>query len=456
MEQIDKIYKRAVGFVTTDVWNLRLDDMPKHVAMLMKYLRITIISVKRYNQDNVELRASSLTYYSLLAIVPILAMGFGIAKGFGFDKDLEQVLIDNFMGQEEALNWILYFINNLLSNTKGGLIAGVALAMLFWSVMKMMGNIEASFNDIWQVKKGRSLVRKFTDYFSVMLIAPVFIFLVGSGQVFIATELDNITARIDIVNLRPMVYFLVRLFPYVMTWALFTLIYIVIPNTKVNFKSAFIAGIIAGSAFLVVQWFYIYLQMGMSRYNVIYGSFAALPLLLMWLRASWVIVLLGAEISFARQNIDLYELGDEATKISKYAHRACDILVMELIIREFIEGRPPPVTQEIANKLKLPIRLVHTLIADLRNSNMILDVVCQRDEKLYAYVPSKDVRSYTISNVIEALDKNGSDIVLKNPNSELTKLLHIQNKITEQIEQGNENIFIYQLADYQNDSENVE
>ena len=445
VQKIQKIYSRVKAFITVDVWKLRLVELPKHVAVLVKYLRVILVSIRRFNEDKVQLRASSLTYYSLLALVPILAMGFGIAKGFGFDKDLEQRLTENFMGQEEVLNWIISFAQNMLENTKGGWIAGVALAMLFWSVMKMMINIENSFNDIWQVKKGRSYVRKFTDYFSVMLIAPVFIFLAGTGQVFVATQLDNIISGINILNLRPVVAFLMKLFPFVMTWLLFSLVYIIIPNTRVKFRSAFIAGVTAGTAFMVVQWFYIYAQMGMSRYNVIYGSFAALPLLLFWLRASWVIVLLGAEISFARQNIDQYEMENESLHLSKYALRAYNILMLKIVVQRFIEGEKPLTAKVLAEHMKLPVRLIKTVINELLASNLILEVVCVSDDKIHAYAPSKDVRQYTMKYVIEALDKSGNNSILDDPKDDLNKVLQIQENFLKIIEQAPENILIHEL-----------
>jgi membrane protein len=327
-------------------------------------------------------------------------MGFGIAKGFGFDKDLEQKLIDNFKGQEEVLNWLISLAQSALDTAKGGVIAGVGFALLFWSVMKVLGNIERSFNDIWQIKKQRSYIRKFTDYFSTMLVAPIFIILASSGNVFIATQLTNISSQIDIVNISPFVVFLMKLFPYVMIWMLFTLLYIVMPNTKVKFMSALLAGILAGTAFQIVQWVYIDAQMFMSRTNAIYGSFAALPLLLIVMQLSWLIVLFGAEISFANQNIDLYELENESLQISPYAHRAYNILLLERIVRRFIKGKKPQTAPELAGKMKLPIRLVRMVIADLLAANLVVEVYTAK-ERARAYTPARDIKMYTIRKVVE-------------------------------------------------------
>ncbi len=446
-QKVTHTFNQVKHFITDEVWSVRLDDYPPRIAALLKYLRVILVSFRRFGEDRVQVRASGLTFYSLLALVPILAMGFGIAKGFGFDKDLEQKLIDNFKGQEEVLNWLLSFAQSMLENTKGGLIAGVGLAVLFWSVMKVLGNIESSFNDIWQIKKHRSYIRKFTDYISLMLVAPILIILASSGNVFVATQLSNITSNIEFVNLSPFVVFLMKLFPYVMIWLLFTLLYMIMPNTRVSFTSAMMAGILAGTAFQVVQWLYIDLQVGMSRNNAVYGSFAFLPLLLIWMQMSWLIVLLGAEISFANQNIDLYELENESLQISSYAHRAYNILILQRIVQRFMAGKKPLTAQEMAKRMRLPIRLVRMVMADLLAGNLVSEV-CTEHDKVRAYAPAKDIQQYTIKYVMEALDKSGNNRILAKPTDDLKKVLHIQESFLQLVDQAPDNILIQDLAEY--------
>jgi len=440
-------FKQATHFVTDEVWSVRLDDYPKPVATLVYYLRVVLVSVRRFTEDKVQVRASALTYYSLLALVPILAMGFGIAKGFGYDKDLEQKLLDNFMGEEEVLNWLISFARSALDTAKGGVIAGVGLAILFWSVISVLSNIESSFNDIWQIKKQRSYVHKFTNYLAAMLIGPIFIILYSSGNVFIATQLTNISSQISIVNISPFVVFLMKLFPYVIIWILFVLLYIVMPNTKVKIGSALLAGIIAGTAFQIVQWVYIDMQMFMTRTNAIYGSFAALPLLLIVMQLSWLIVLFGAELSFANQNIDMYELENESMQISSYAQRAFNILLLEQIVRRFINGEKPLTAQDIAVCLKLPIRLVRMVLKDLLGAHLISEVYTI-NEKIRAYAPAKDIRQFTIKHVIESLDKSGNSRILNKPTEDLRKVLVIQEKFLKTIEQAPDNILIQDISNY--------
>jgi membrane protein len=446
-QKIKGTFNRVKHFITDEVWSVRLDDYPPRIAFLLRYLRVILVAFRCFFEDKVQLRASGLTFYSLLALVPILAMGFGIAKGFGLDKDLEQYLVDNFKGQEDVLNWLMSFVHSMLDNAKGGVIAGVGLAVLFWSVMRVLGNIESSFNDIWQIKRQRTYVRKFADYFSLMLVAPILIIAASSGTVFVATQLSNISAHIEFVNLSPFVLYLMKLFPYVMIWLLFTVLYMIMPNTKVTFASALIAGVLAGSAFQLVQWVYIDLQMGMSRNNAIYGTFAAMPLLLVWMQMSWLIVLLGAEISFANQNIDLYELENESLQISSYAHRTYGILLLQQIVQRFIDGTAPMPIQEMANKMKLPIRLVRMVISDLLNANLITEIRTEK-EKQRAFTPARDISRYTIKYVSDALDKDGNRHILQHPTGDLKKILHIQEQFLTYIEKAPENILIQNLAAY--------
>jgi len=313
--------------------------------------------------------------------------------------------------------------------------------------MSVLGNIESSFNDIWQIRKQRSFIRRFTNYLSLMLVTPIFIFLASSGTVFMATQLTNISSHVAIVNLSPFVIFLLKLFPYVMVWMLFTLLYIALPNTRVKFTSALIAGILAGTAFQFVQWWYIDMQMFMTRINAIYGSFAALPLLLIVLQLSWLIVLLGAEISFANQNIDLYELENESLQSSSYAHRAFNILLLEHIVQCFIDGKKPQTTQELASVMKLPIRLVSMSLDDLLASHLVLEVYTEKD-RLHAYAPARDVGKYTIKYVVESLDKSGNNRILNKPADKLNKVLYIQENFLRAMEQAPENILIQELSEY--------
>ena len=408
-QNIRDLISRVISFIRTDIWRIRLDDLPFGKSFLIRQLRIIILAIRGYDEDKCFVRASSLTFYTLLSIVPVVAMFFGVAKGFGFEKMLERRLYENFPGQEEILVKVVNFAHSLLQETQGGIIAGIGMAVLFWSVLKVLNNIERSFNEIWEIKTGRSWGRKFSDYLSIMLISPIFIIMSGSVTVFITTEVEQITQRIALIGmLSPLIFFMLKLLPYILVWMLFTFLYILMPNTKVNFKAGLVGGIVAGTLYQIAQFAYIGFQIGAARYSAIYGSFAALPLFLMWLQISWWIVLFGAELSFANQNVDTYEYEPDCLNISPGFKKLLTLQVTHLLIKNFSNGEKPLTYSQISNHLNMPVRLVHQIIFDLIESGLVSETRTKADKE-FAYQPARDINKMTIQYVLEALDQTGTD-----------------------------------------------
>ncbi|MBO5923880.1 MAG: YihY/virulence factor BrkB family protein, partial [Lentisphaeria bacterium] len=266
---------------------------------------IMVESLPTFGASEGQLRASALTYYTLFAIVPVFALVFGVAKGFGLDDWLKQELSVKLSEHSAILNWIYDFADTTLRETKGGLVAGVGALILCWSVVKMIGNIESAFNRVWKVKKSRTIFRKFTDYLSFLVIAPVLLLAASSATVMVSKVLRDFTEKHQLLSFsRPIVEFGVQCVPFVLAWLLFTFIYIFLPNTRVKFSAAIFGGVIAGSIYQVIQLGYIFVQMALSRYNVIYGSFSALPLFLIWMQLNWLIMLFGVTLSYLYQNFD--------------------------------------------------------------------------------------------------------------------------------------------------------
>ena len=400
---------KIINFLKNDIWRIQAKNLSRRKSFLIKNLRVILLSLRRFNEDKCQLRASALTFYSLLSIVPVVAMAFGIAKGFGFEKMLETQLLDKMPGQEEVIQQIIGFAHTLLENTKGGMIAGIGVVILFWTVIKVLGNIESSFNDIWGIKKARSIGRKFSDYLSIMLICPLLAIASSSITVMITTQVQLIMQKIALLGaFSPVILFILNLLPYCVIWVLFTFIYIFMPNTKVNFKSGLLAGIIAGTIYQVVQLMYIAFQVGASKYNAIYGSFAALPLFLVWLQLSWVVVLLGAEISFAHQNVDTYEFEPDCLRVSSSFKRLLTLRIANMIIKNFSAAARPLTADQISHILEIPIRLVRQIIFELTESGIVSESKTI-EYKESAHQPALDTNKLTIQYVINALDKKGVD-----------------------------------------------
>ncbi len=431
--------KQGIQFVKSDIWKIRINDQPKNSKVLIRNLRIILLAFRGFDEDKCQLRASALTFYSLLSIVPVVAMIFGIAKGFGFEQMLEVQLQETMSGNPEIIEKILKFANSMLENTKGGLIAGVGVVILFWSVMKVLGNIENSFNDIWEIKRSRAIVRKFTDYLTIMLLAPILMILSGSVTVFITTQISNITESISLLGyFSPIIEFLIKLIPYSLVWLLLTFIYIVMPNTKVDFKSAFFAGIIAGTGFQLTEWIYINGQIGVGKYNAIYGSFAALPLFLGWLQISWLIVLFGAELSFAHQNVDRYELEIDSSDMSYSQKRILSLFVTHLVVKKFLKGEMALTANDISDKLKIPIRIVRQILFDLQQVHIVSEIKTD-DPKIVTYQPAISVNLISVKYVVEALEAKGMIELPAIENNELQAIQEIMDDFQGEIADSKSN-----------------
>ncbi|MFH1355103.1 MAG: YihY/virulence factor BrkB family protein [Candidatus Omnitrophota bacterium] len=431
---------KVINFIRRDIWRLSLGKLPRKKYLIVKPLRVILLALRGFDEDKCSLRASALTFYSLLSIVPVFAMAFGIAKGFGFEKILEKQLLERFPVQNEIITNVINFSLSLLENTRGGLVAGIGVALLFWTVIKVLSNIERSFNDIWGIKKMRSLGRRFSDYLSIMLICPVLLILSSGVTVFINTQARVITGEVAVLGaISPFIFSVLKLLPYTVIWLVFIFIYIFLPNSKVNFKSACLGGIAAGTIYQVVQWLYVDFQVGVAKYNAIYGSFAALPLFLVWLQISWLIVLFGAEISFAHQNVDTYEFEADCLSVSHSFKRLLSLRITNLLVKKFSNGDGALTANQISHELEIPIRLVRDILYELSESGLISSIQGEK-EKAAAYQPAIDINKMKIKYVVDKLELRGSDDIPVTKTPELEKLRESLRVFDQAIEKSSGNL----------------
>ncbi|MBU1869282.1 MAG: YihY/virulence factor BrkB family protein, partial [Candidatus Omnitrophica bacterium] len=338
---------------------------------------------------------------------------------------------------------VINFSRTLLDNTKGGVVAGFGVALLFWTIIKVLGNIEHSFNDIWGIKKMRPWGRRFSDYLSVVLICPVLFILASGITVFAKTQAILITEKIAILGaIAPLITLLVDLLPFTVVWVLFTFIYIFMPNTKVNIKSALLAGVVAGTIYQLTQWVYVDFQVGVAKANAIYGSFAALPLFLVWLQLSWRIVLLGAEVSFAHQNVDTYEFEPDCLNVSHSFKQLLSLRVVNLLAKNFSEGKAALSAAQISHELEIPIRLVRDIIFELTESGIVSTIT---QEKAPVYQPALDVNLLTIRYVIGKLNSRGSDNIPVVESREIKRIAESLKKFAELVSGSPENLCLKEI-----------
>jgi membrane protein len=400
--------KKIKQFIARDIWYVSLDRFPKWQRAFIRALRIILLSVRDFNEKQLILRSSALTYYAVLSIVPVLAMLFGIAQGFGLEGFIQDQLAEAFAGQPEVRDNLLNYSHNMLQNTSGGWVAGLGFILLIWSVVQVLGNIESAMNSVWYVKTPRTWARQFTDYLSIMVLAPIFIIVTGSTNIFISTEIHHLAERLSVLGntVTQLIIISIKFIPFVSTWLLFFVIYMVMPNTRVKISSALYAGIIAGTCFQIFQWGYIEFQVGVSRLNAIYGSFASIPLFITWLYYSWTIVLIGAEISYSIQNVTHFE-GQERTKNISYEQtQLYHLHIMHMIAKRFKQGAKAPSILEMSDVLDIPLVLCQKVIQNTTKAGLVLESIDAKNKET-VYAPAMDISKLTIGFILSKLNGLG-------------------------------------------------
>ena len=275
-------------------------------------VRKAILTVRFFTEKRVMAEAAALTYSSLLAMVPILAVVFAIARGFGYNKYIEKWFLNSLSSQPEAANVIVGFVNSYLVHIQGGVFLGVGLIFMLYTVLMLVNNIEETFNQIWQVNNARPIMRSLANYLAMFLLFPIIIIVSMGLSIVMTTLADKID---DVLVLGPVVSKLLDLSPSLLLSILFIILYVYMPNTKVRLSCAIVPGILAGLAMHVLQLFYIYAQIWVTAYNAIYGSFAALPLFMLWVQFSWTICLFGAQLTYTNQNLNRIGINLEPIEI---------------------------------------------------------------------------------------------------------------------------------------------
>ncbi len=375
VKKVTDWYKQAFRFVTYDIWHLNTEQYSRRDAFLIKQLKIFIITIRRFFEDKVIIRCSALSYYSILAIVPALAVVFAIAKGLGLSESLRDMLSQRFADYHEVIDFLMQFADNAIANTKTGLLSSLGIVFLLWSVVKVLGNIEKAFNYVWQVKRQRPLSRKFTDYFAFILILPIMLAFSSSLSLNLRYHVGTLTEGIPLIEHAGTL--IGTLVPFLLVYIMLTFIYVAVPYTKVKVVPAIIAALITGTAFQLVQNLYIFSQISVSKYSAIYGAFASIPLLCVWLQVSWTIVLFGAELCFAYQNLERYHYEATSQHMSPMQRKVAAILIMQRIAKRFVVGGAPYTAEELTEQLDLPNRVVRNSLSDLLNSRLIIEVATQ-------------------------------------------------------------------------------
>ncbi|PBQ31554.1 hypothetical protein CNR22_07165 [Sphingobacteriaceae bacterium] len=425
MANIVYLAKKSVEFVSYRLWKIRLNKVEKRQGLLLRQLRVFSLAIKEFRDDNCLVTATALTFYTLFSIVPILALVFAIAKGFGYEANIQKLLLGKFPQYEQVLNEAFGSASKLLASTQGGIIATFGILLLLWSVMQLLINIENSFNTIWEIKRGRTWIRKVTDYLTIMMVGPLMLIVSGSLTVAVETRVGNLHFLGFIGT------YLIKLLAYGIVAGVFTFLYVAMPNTKVKARAAFSAAIVATILFELLGWGYIRFQIGANRLNAIYGGFAALPLFLIWVQYSWYIVLFGAELAYANQNVDHYELKEDIQNLSTRYKKVISLMIANLVSKRFFHKESALTAVEISEKLDLPSRLTRNLLNTFVESGIFVEVVREKDKEI-VYQPGVTESKFTVRYFIDTIERHGINTL---PISDTTESIHI-NKLMEELDKS--------------------
>ena len=405
--RLSEFVKTIIRFITYDIWRITEDEVSGVKRIYIYLAKSFILAVRGFKREDLQTKASALTYSTLLAIVPLLAVIVGIASGFGLRETVRTSVYSYFPGHTIELDKAFDFAENYISIAQGGIFIGVGLALLLYTVISLISTIEGTFNNIWQVKNSRSWHRKITDYLAFFIILPAMMTLSSGLSLFMSTIRK--TYLNEYLFLTPVADTLLPIAPYIITILIFTALYVLVPNTKVRFTNALAAGFITGCAFQVFQYIYISGQIWVSKYNTIYGSFAALPLLLLWLQISWLLILFGAEIAYSSQNVKKFSFERDSKNISRRYKDFLILLITSLIVKRFEKRERPYSADELSDENCIPIRLTTDILYLLTELGIILEVHIDKDERMVRYQPAMDIHQINAAFLWRKVDEYGSE-----------------------------------------------
>lgn len=362
----------------------------------VKWTRIWAIAVREFVKDKCSLKASALTFVTLVSIVPVLAFAFSIGKGLGFHEHLKEFLLSRLIsglgiqenGGAQQILMVIEKIFEYVERTNFQTLGAIGTVMLVYLVIRLLSNIENTFNDIWGVTVQRNITRKFTDYLSIVVVFPLFVLIAATGTAMLTSHKFLLMLE-NLGRAGTMIKILLRYTPYLFLWTAFTAIYLIMPNARVKPSSAFVGGIVGGTFWQFAQWFYFHFQVSISRYNAIYSTVAALPVFLIWLQLSWMVLLFGAEIAFAHQMVERYRFVDSNAITGRKASEVIALSIVTMIARNFIEGKKPIGIKQLSDALGVKPEIIKPVIERLCKKEIIFDTSGKGDAYLLSVAPEK-------------------------------------------------------------------
>jgi membrane protein len=391
--------KKLFDFITRDLWEVDIDSLNRFKSFVVKTLRLSSIALREFTEGAFTLRAMSLVYTTLLSIVPVLAISFSVLKAFGVHNDVVEPFLLKFLAPmgakgEEITSTIIGFVENM----KVGVLGSIGLGMLIYTVISVIQKVEKSFNSIWRIKKPRSLSRRFSDYISVIIVGPILIF---SAIGLTASFMSNTVVQ-KIISIEPfgsLFYYFAEKTPYLFVCAAFTFLYIFMPNTKVRFKSALVGGVLAGILWETAGWAFASFVVTSTKYAAVYSGFAILIMFMIWLYVSWLILLVGAQITFYHQYPHFLTAKKEIFRLSNRLRERLAVLVMYFIGYNYYHNEKYWTLDALVDRLELPVDPVDDVLTLLEQNSLIIETA----DDPPAYIPARDIETISLKELLNAV-----------------------------------------------------
>jgi membrane protein len=387
-----------------EIWHRDVHSLGRSRQIAVYWVRMLHVLIQDVMSGELALRATSLAYTSMLSLVPLLAFAFAVLKGFGLQNKLQPLLLDMFepLGDKgvEIVGKIIDFVNNV----KAGVLGILGLMLLLYTVISLVRKVEGDFNRVWRVREPRSLAEGFGHYLSVIMIGPLLLV----AALGLTATVSSHNAVEHIVGWAPagvLFVAIAKVMPFLLVIGTFTFIYMFVPNTSVQFRSAFAGGVLAGILWELSGWAFAILSLDSTRLTAIYSGFAILMMLMIWLYVSWYIVLIGSLVAFYVQNPELVRHGLRRNEVGGRTMERVALHVMYLIGRAYHENHTPWSREQLARRLHLPTDIILDVLDRLRHRNLLMMVT----GRIRRYVPATDMANITLKEIILAVRQNPMD-----------------------------------------------
>ena len=396
-------------FLTTGMW-LKTEQRSKRRNIVIRQLQKLYLAIKFFLERDHIAATTQLSFSTIMAIVPIAAMIFAIANGFGFGKFIETQFREMLSAQPQAADWLLTLTRSYLSHAKTGIFIGIGLVIMLYSVFSLINTVERVFDSIWQVKDTRPFSRVLIDYTAMMFFVPIAIIIMSGLSIYFYSFMENLNG---LRVLGTIARFSLR---YIVPWIILTLmfiaLYVFMPNAKVKISKTIVPAMIASLLMLCLQAVYIHGQIFLTSYNAIYGSFAALPLFMLWILASWYICLFCAELCYFNQNLEYYECLIDTEDICHNDLLILCATVLSHICQRFANDQKPQTALQIKSETHIPIRVMTDILYRLKEVNLISENFSPTSDEV-TYTPTHDTNNITVGEMIARLESTpASDFAL--------------------------------------------